>query len=51
MGKEYKKGKKALAVVIKDLVNHPNCRDFVAERLCRFLITDEPTKRDEAADY
>ena len=42
--KEYKKGKKTLAVVIKDLVNHPNCRDFVAERLCRFLITDEPTK-------
>ncbi len=44
LGKEYKKGKKTLAVVIKDLVNHPNCRDFVAERLCRFLITDEPTK-------
>ncbi len=44
LGKEYKKGKKTLAIVIKDLVNHPNCRDFVAERLCRFLITDEPTK-------
>ena len=44
LGKEYKKGKKTLAVVIKDLVNHPNCRDFVAERLCRFLITDEPTQ-------
>jgi uncharacterized protein (DUF1800 family) len=44
LGKEYKKGKKSLAVVIKDLVNHPNCRDFVAERLCRYLITDEPTK-------
>ena len=44
LGKEYKNGKKALAVVIKDLVNHPNCRDFVAERLCKFLITDEPTK-------
>ena len=44
LGKEYKKGKKALAAAIKDLVNHPNCRDFVAERLCRFLITDEPTK-------
>ena len=44
LGKEYKRGKKTLAVVIKDLVNHPNCRDFVAERLCRFLITDEPTK-------
>ncbi len=45
LGIEYKKGKKALAIVIKDLVNHPNCRDFVAERLCRFLITDEPTKK------
>jgi uncharacterized protein (DUF1800 family) len=44
LGKEYKRGKKTLAVVIKDLVNHPNCRDFVAERLCRYLITDEPTK-------
>ncbi len=44
LGKEYKKGKKGLAYVIKDLVNHPNCRDFVAERLCRYLITDEPTK-------
>ena len=44
LGKEYKKGKKILAVVIKDLVNHPNCRDFLAERLCRYLITDEPTK-------
>ena len=44
LGKEYKRGKKALSAVIKDLVNHPNCRDFVAERLCRYLITDEPTK-------
>ena len=44
LGKEYKRGKKALGAVIKDLVNHPNCRDFVAERLCRYLITDEPTK-------
>ncbi len=44
LGKEYKKGKKGLASVIKDLVNHPNCREFVADRLCRYLITDEPTK-------
>ena len=44
LGKEYKKGKKGLSNVIKDLVNHPNCREFVAERLCRYLITDEPTK-------
>ena len=33
-----------MSKVIKDLVNHPNCRDFVATRLCKFLITDEPTK-------
>ena len=44
LGKEYKSGKKSLGNVIKDLVNHPNCRNFVAERLCRYLITDEPTK-------
>ena len=44
LGKDYKRGKKALAAVIKDLVNHPNCRDFVAERLCKYLIADEPTK-------
>jgi uncharacterized protein (DUF1800 family) len=44
LGKNYKSGKKALKLVIKDLVNHPNCRDFVATRLCRYLITDEPTE-------
>ena len=44
LGNKYKSGKKALKVVIKDLVNHPSCRDFVATRLCRFLITDEPTE-------
>ncbi len=44
LGKEYKSGKKSLATIIKDLVNHPNCRDFVAMRLCKFLITDQPTQ-------
>ena len=44
LGKKYKSGKKTLAKIIKDLVNHPNCRDFVADRLCKYLITDEPTK-------
>ena len=43
-GKEYKRGKKTLRIVIKDLVNHPSCRDFIATKLCRYLITDEPTK-------
>ena len=44
LGKTYKKGKKSLAIVIKDLVNHPNCRDFIATKLCKYLITDEPTQ-------
>ena len=43
-GKTYKSGKKGLATVIKDLVNHPNCRDFIATKLCRYLITDEPSE-------
>ena len=44
LGQKYGQGRKGLSKVIKDLVNHPNCRDFVATRLCKFLITDEPTK-------
>ena len=43
-GKEYKKGKKSLKIAIKDLVNHPSCREFIATKLCRYLITDNPTK-------
>ena len=44
LGKVYKRGKKSLKTVVRDLVNHPNCRDFIATKLCRHLITDEPTK-------
>jgi len=43
-GKTYKSGKKGLENVIKDLVHHPNCRDFIATKLCRYLITDNPTE-------
>ena len=43
LGKEYKKGRKAIKQAIKDLVNHPSCREFIATKLCRYLITDEPT--------
>ena len=43
-GKTYKSGKKSLENVIKDLVHHPNCRDFIATKLCRYLITDNPTE-------
>ena len=48
LGKTYKSGKKGLAAVIKDLVNHPSCREFVANRLCTHFITDEPTKEMKA---
>jgi len=44
LGKEYKRGKKSIRLVIKDLVNHPSCREFVATKLCRYLTTDNPTK-------
>ena len=44
LGKKYKRGKKSIRLVIKDLVNHPSCREFVATKLCRYLITDNPTK-------
>ena len=43
LGKEYKKGRKAIKLAIKDLVNHPSCREFIATKLCRYLITDYPT--------
>ena len=45
LGKTYKKGKKSLKIVIKDLVNHPSCREFIATKLCRYLITDNPTQQ------
>ena len=45
LGKTYKNGRKSLKIVIKDLVNHPSCREFIATKLCRYLITDHPTKQ------
>jgi len=44
LGKEYNNGKKSLAVAIKDFSNHPSCIEFIAMKLCRYLITDYPTK-------
>ena len=44
LGKKYKRGRKSLSVAITDLVNHPSCRKFIAMKLCRYLITDNPTK-------
>jgi len=44
LGKKYKRGRKSLSVAITDLVNHPSCREFIAMKLCRYFITDKPTK-------
>ena len=44
LGKKYKTGRKSLSVAITDLVNHPSCRKFIAMKLCRYLITDNPTE-------
>ncbi|MDC0163602.1 DUF1800 domain-containing protein [Candidatus Pelagibacter sp.] len=44
LGKEYIKGKKALSLAIKDFSNHPSCIEFIAMKLCRYLITDYPSK-------
>ncbi len=44
LGKKYNSGSKSIKVAIKDLVNHPSCREFIATKLCRYLITDNPTK-------
>ena len=44
MGKTYKAdNKRELFNVIKDLVNHPSCKRFIATKLCRHFITDYPT--------
>ena len=45
LGKTYKRGSKSLKIAIKDLVNHPSCREFIATKLCRYLITDNPTQQ------
>ena len=44
LGKKYKnESKQELYKVIHDLSNHPACKNFIAKKLCRHFITDEPT--------
>ena len=43
-GNEFPKGKKGLKAAVNYLANHPSCREFIAYKLCRYLITDYPTK-------
>ena len=45
LGKTYvAASKRELYNVINDLVHHPNCKRFIATKLCRHFITDNPTE-------
>jgi len=45
LGKIYKaQGKHELFSVIKDLVNKEECKKFIATKLCRHFITDNPSE-------
>lgn len=45
LGKKYKnESKQELYKVIHNLSNHPACKKFIAEKLCRHFITDYPTE-------
>ena len=44
-GKEFPKGKKGLRAAVNFLANHPSCKEFIDYKLCRYLITDYPTKK------
>ncbi len=44
LGKVYEpQSKRELFNVIKDLANHSDCKKFIATKLCRHFITDNPT--------
>jgi uncharacterized protein (DUF1800 family) len=45
LGLGYEEGHKALSKVIRDLSKNPSCSEFIAMKLCRYLITDYPTKQ------
>ena len=45
LGNKYAEGSEALKSVIRDLANHPSCRKFIAIKLCKHFLTDNPTKK------
>jgi uncharacterized protein (DUF1800 family) len=42
LGKTYQEGPEALDVLLTDLSRHPACATFMATKLCRHFVTDEP---------
>lgn len=45
MGKTYEGGKEGLRALTDDLANHSACKNFIATKLCRHFITDNPTEK------
>jgi uncharacterized protein (DUF1800 family) len=43
LGKTYQEGPEALDVFLTDLSRHPACAMFMASKLCRHFVTDEPS--------
>ena len=43
LGKTYREGPEALDQLLLDLTNHPACAKFIATKLVRHFVTDEPT--------
>ena len=43
LGKTYREGPDALDVLLTDLARHPACATFMASKLCRHFVTDDPS--------
>ena len=43
LGKTYREGPDALDVLLTDLSRHPACARFMASKLCRHFVTDDPS--------
>jgi uncharacterized protein (DUF1800 family) len=43
LGKSYPEGPEALDLLLTDLSKHPACAHFMASKLCRHFVTDEPS--------
>jgi uncharacterized protein (DUF1800 family) len=42
LGKTYQEGPEALDYLLTDLARHPACSKFMATKLCRHFVTDDP---------
>jgi uncharacterized protein (DUF1800 family) len=42
LGNTYPEGPQALDLLLNDLAKHPACADFMASKLCRHFVTDNP---------